>query len=163
MLAQTDCDADGMIALSESIFARQAEYYRSLQESQGPAFSEHVNATPFLRFHTDALVEATRVLERSATALQRRQLALSTQHPAVMNTRRMIGLNSILEFGQVTTASYADLAGCAQTTAFKDLAALVEVGLVRRVGRGKSSAYELTDLATSLFISSERNSGRPDE
>ncbi|MDE2745426.1 MAG: Fic family protein [Chloroflexota bacterium] len=163
MLAQTGCDADGMIALSGAIFARQAEYYTALQESQGPAFSERVNATPFLRFHTNALVEATRTLSRSATALQRRELALRALVPSMMNVRRITGLNSMLELGQVTTASYADLADCAQTTAFKDLTALIEAGLVRRVGRGKSSSYELTDLATSLLISAESNPERSGE
>lgn len=163
MLAQAGCDAEGMIALTGAIFTRQADYYKALQQSQGPVFSEHVNATPFLRFHTNALVDATRTLLSSATTLQRRELVLRAQVPAVMNVRRITGLNSMLEFGQVTTASYADLADCAQTTAFKDLTALIEAGLVRRVGRGKSSSYELTDLATSLLSSAEASPERSGE
>ena len=157
LLACAGCDADGMIALSGAIHRRRSDYYAALQASQGPVFRERVDVTAFLRFHTEAITEAIEALERTAILLHRRRVTLEAEYPELMSTRRIIALNSMFELGQLTSAGYSELADIAQTTAIKDLQVMIQAGLVERVGRGKSTSYALTESATDLFVSSERN------
>ena len=151
ILALRKSDADGMISLSSVIRGRRNEYYEALQASQGSTFSERVDVTEFVRFHTAALADAVRQLEAQATTFQRQRLTLLANFEAVINPRRTIGLISLLELGQLSSSQYAELADCAQPTAFSDLNALVEAGLAARLGRGKATRYELSGRVRALL------------
>ena len=144
VLALRKCDVDGMISLSSVIRGRRGEYYEALQASQGSTFSERVDVTDFVRFHTGVIARchpATR--SERATAFQHRRLTLLSDFEAVMNDRRVVGVNSLLELGQLSSSQYAELANCAQPTAFSDLNALTDAGVALRLGRGKATRYQI--------------------
>ncbi len=143
VLALRRCDVDGMISLSSVIRDRRGEYYEALQASQGSTFSERVDVTDFVRFHTGVIADAIRQLEARATAFQHRCLTLLSDFEAVMNDRRVVGVNSLLELGQLSSSQYAELANCAQPTAFSDLNALTDAGVALRLGRGKATRYQI--------------------
>ena len=153
LLALQDCDAGGMISLSSVIRSRRSEYYEALQASQGPTFSERVDLTDFLRFHTRIIADAIRQLEAEAMAFQRRRLSLLANFSGLINDRRLIGLNSLLQLSQISSSQYAELTDCAQPTAFSDLNALTEAGLVQRIGRGKATRYQLAPDARTMLES----------
>ena len=143
VLALRRCDVDGMISLSSVIRGRRGEYYEALQASQGSTFGERVDMTDFVRFHTGVIADAIRQLEAWATAFQHRRLTLLSDFEAVMNDRRVVGVNSLLELGQLSSSQYAELANCAQPTAFSDLNALTDAGVALRLGRGKATRYQI--------------------
>lgn len=151
ILARANSDLDGMIALSSIIRRQRDQYYEALQASQGPTFSERVDVTDFVRFHTGAIAEATRQLEARALNLQRQRLSLLTVFGGALNDRRVIGINSMIDLDQISSSDYAELVNCSQPTAFADLGRLVEHGLVARVGRGKGTRYRLTDRVLSVL------------
>ncbi len=153
VLALRKCDVDGMISLSSVIRGRRGEYYEALQASQGSTFSERVDVTDFVRFHTGVIADAIRQLEARATAFQHRRLTLLSDFEAVMNDRRVVGVNSLLELGQLSSSQYAELADCAQPTAFSDLNALTDAGVALRLGRGKATRYQVTPEVRAMLES----------
>ncbi len=153
VLAIRKSDVDGLISLSTVIRGRRSEYYEALQASQGPTFSERVDVTDFVRFHTGVIADAIRQLDARANVFQRRRLALVLNHHDLMNDRRVIGVISLLELGQLSSSQYAEVTDCAQPTAFSDLNALSERGVVLRLGRGKATRYELTPEVRTMLES----------
>lgn len=151
VLALRNSDAGGMISLSSVIRGRRNEYYQALQESQGPTFSERVDVTDFVRFHTQVIADAVRRLQAEAESFQRRRLALLATGQALMNDRRVIGLSALLELGRLSSSQYAELADCAQPTAFADLNALQDAGLVERLGAGKATRYQLASVVRTML------------
>ena len=153
ILAMNQVDVDGMISISSVIRGQRDAYYEALRASQGTAFSERVDVTAFVRFHCGVIADAIRQLEAQASAFQHRWLILRSNFDRVLNDRRVIGLNALMELGRVSSSHYAELTDCAQPTAFSDLNALAEAGLVERVGRGKATRYGLTPSIRSMLDS----------
>ncbi len=151
ILALTKRDADGMISLSSVIRGRRSEYYDALQASQGSTYSERVDVTEFVRFHTRVIADAVLQLQARAEAFQRRRLALLTGFGEMVNDRRVIGIDALLELGRLSSSQYAELADCAQPTAFSDLNALMDAGLVERTGTGKATRYQLGPAVESML------------
>jgi predicted HTH transcriptional regulator len=58
--------------------------------------------------------------------------------------RQKQAIEYVRERGKITTQGYAQLLGVSARTAHRDLTALTEKGILRRVGKGKSVHFELT-------------------
>ncbi|MCY4618284.1 MAG: Fic family protein [Chloroflexi bacterium] len=143
ILAIRQSDVDGMISPSSVMRRRRSEYFEALQNSQGTTFAEQVDVTDFVRFHTEVIADAVRQLEARANTFQQRRLALLSNFQSAINDRRVVGLNSLQEIGQLSSSQYAKITKCARPTAFTDLNTLAEASLVVRLGRGKATRYEL--------------------
>ncbi len=57
--------------------------------------------------------------------------------------RQQLGLRYVHEHGSITNRQYRDLTGAAETTAIRDLEALVERGSLRAIGKGRGRHYVL--------------------
>ena len=153
ILAQRGHHADAMLSLSSVLRERRSEYYETLQESQGSVFSERVDVTAFVRFHSAALADAVRGLEARAVVVRRCISSLTARFADLLDTRRIIGLLFLLEVGSVTTSQYAVVTDCSQPTALADLNDLSDAGLVTRSGRGRATRYELATMTRALMES----------
>jgi len=141
ILNLTGFAADGMIAVSQVFHDRLNEYYGALRESQGEDFTESVDATPFVRFHTDALVGAAVMLEEHAMRFHKRQEEIARIGKGLLNPRQVMGLMFMMSIGPLSTAHYARLTGSSQATALADLNVLVEKEIARREGAGRNTRY----------------------
>lgn len=138
-----DLSADGMLASNPTFFDRRAEYYDILREVQGPGFLEELDVTEFVRFHVNALGTAAAELEQSAIGLNKRIDELKKEMGGVLNERQCLGLAFLLDFPHLSTQTYARLVGTSRATASKDLADMVEGGLLERVGAGRNTRHRL--------------------
>ena len=150
ILHQAGANAQGMASLSTVILNRRAEYYETLAAVQGPEFQGVVDVSRFVRFHTAALLEAVTGLQRYVAALNLRREKLR-EAAVELNERQILGLLAVREFSPLSASSYADLTECSPQTARTDLAALAGASLVGRIGRGKSTRYELTEPTRELL------------
>jgi Fic family protein len=69
---------------------------------------------------------------------------------SLLNERRRLVVNRLLDGfeGKLTTMKYGNLAKCSHDTALRDIAALVERGiLVRNPEGGRSTSYSLAKVA----------------
>ncbi len=144
LLNLTGSSADGMISISQVIHRRLDDYYRVLRETQGENFSEEVDVTEFVRYHTDALSEAAAILKEKAVRFGRIRDGLASRMKNVLNDRQATGLMFMIDIGRISSSRYASLTESSQPTALADLNSLVDVGLAVKEGAGKNTRYRLS-------------------
>jgi Fic family protein len=144
ILNLTGFAADGMITLSKVLHDDLPAYYEALREAQGEDFSEEIDASPFVVYHTDALAKAAVMLEEQAISFDQMRKQLAPIAGAVLNQRQVNGLMFMATIRPISTSHYARLTGTSQATALSDLSELVERGLAVREGAGRSTRYTLS-------------------
>lgn len=155
--------ADGMISVSQALHEELPSYYAALREAQGEDFSETVDATPFIRFHTEALGHAAITLEEQAVSYSRTRDSYTKSLDGFMNERQVNGLMFMTGIGPVSTSHYARLTGSSQATALTDLTALVEKNIVERQGAGKSTRYRLSQSMKDAVEQMQATGGEASE
>ena len=151
ILNMTNRSAEGMLSISGVLLKRREEYYEALRASQGLEFTEEVDVTEFVRFHTESLATAVTELEDRARTMDTRRYLLEREYPRSLNSRRVIGLLYLFDIGPLSTSAYARFAGCSQQTALSDLNDLSDAGVVERLGRASATRYELTPAVKALI------------
>lgn len=141
----------GMLSVSGVLLDRRAEYFDALNREQGSEFREEIDITSFIRFHTEVLAEAVSRLGQRAEAFQARRNALERRYGPLMSERRIIGLLYVFELGELATSAYARFTRCSQPTALADLNELAQAGVVRRIGRARTTRYVLTEEPQALI------------
>lgn len=144
LLNLTGNSADGMISVSQVIHQRLGDYYRVLRESQGENFSEEVDVTEFVKFHTNALGEAAAVLEEKAVRFRRIRDGFATDMKGVLNDRQVAGFMFMIDIGRISSSRFARLTESSQPTALADLNSLVDQDLAVKEGAGKNTRYRLS-------------------
>lgn len=157
ILNMTNRSAEGMLSVSGVLLKRREEYYEALRASQGPEFTETVDVTAFVRFHTESLASAVTELEERARVMDMRRFVLEREYPRALNSRRVIGLLYLFDIGPLSTSAYARFAGCSQQTALSDLNALTDAAVVERLGRASATRYELTPAVKALILGAAAN------
>ena len=141
----------GMLSVSGVLLNRRSEYFDALNRDQGVEFSEDIDITGFIRFHTEVLAEAVTQLGQRADAFQARRVALERRYGQLISERRIIGLLYVFEMGKLATSAYARFTRCSQPTALTDLGELTEAGLVQRIGHARNTRYVLADEVKALI------------
>ena len=141
----------GMLSVSGVLLDRRAEYFDALNREQGSEFREEIDITAFIRFHTEVLAEAVSRLGQRAEAFQARRNALERRYGPLMSERRIVGLLYVFELGELATSAYARFTRCSQPTALADLNELAEAGIVRRIGRARTTRYVLNEEPQALI------------
>jgi Fic family protein len=151
ILNMTNRSADGMLSISGVLLKRREEYYEALRLSQGSEFTDRVDVTAFVRFHTESLATAVTELEERTKLLDARRFVLERDYRGILNSRRVIGLLYLNDVGPLSTSAYARFASCSQQTALSDLNELSDSGVVERTGRASATRYELTPTVRELL------------
>lgn len=146
LLNLTGSSAEGMISVSQVIHRRLGDYYRVLRETQGENFTEEVDVTQFVKYHTEALGEAAAVLEEKAVRFRRIRDGFATDMKGVLNERQVTGLMFMIDIGRISSSRFARLTETSQPTALADLNSLVDQGLAVKEGAGKNTRYRLSPV-----------------
>lgn len=144
ILDMRGASADGMLTVSQAIREDAGTYFRTLREVQGPEFQESLDVTPFVEFHTRALVRAAGELEARVEAVGSRvdQFARGVQEGGATLQRAMRALVFVDLIRPISSSDYARINGVSQATATADLSRLRV--LFERVGKGRNTRYRLT-------------------
>lgn len=152
-LAQSHSHAIRLYAMSESILADRAGYYRILESSQ----KSGLDITAWLEWFLRTLLNSlTRALQRIGRVLANarfwqihRGQALSPVQVKVLN-RLLDGGDRGFEHG-ISSGQYQAVAKVSKATATRHLADLLEKGCLRRLpGDGRNTRYEINQPAQSL-------------
>lgn len=141
ILDLTGWSIEGMLSVSSVLFGRRDDYYAALRTAQGDRFAEEVDATPFVRFHTDALVAAAANLEDHVVSFNKRRDEWGKGVGGALNSRQVTALMFMIDIGPMSSSTYARLTKSSQSSALADLADIVERGLAIREGGGRSTRY----------------------
>ncbi len=137
----TGWSVEGMLSISRPILDQHQNYYRVLRETQGEAFAENVDATPFVRFHTQALAQAAVYLEEKVITFNKRRDKFIRETHGFLNPRQVTGLMFMLDVGPLSSSKYAEMTKCSVSSAHSDLTSMLSGDVVVRVGGGRSTRY----------------------
>ena len=144
-LAQDDKQRTRYYSLSSQIMTDRESYYDILERTQKGS----CDVTGWLVWFLECF---TRAIERSED-IMRGSLAKAEfwrEHGYhKMNDRQKKVINRLLDAGPegfeggMTTQKYASMTHCCRATAFRELDYLMELGILKRIGQGRSVRYEL--------------------
>jgi Fic family protein len=144
-LARSEHSSRRFYSMSAQIKQEQKEYYGILESTQKGTMDVTVWMLWFLdclgRAIDGAHVTLKAVLDKAQFWDRIREASLNDRQRAVIN-RLMDGFE-----GKLTSTKYAKLTECSQDTAYRDILALVERGiLVQNPEGGRSTSYSLAPL-----------------
>ncbi|MGY3041388.1 Fic family protein [Rhodanobacter sp. TND4EL1] len=150
-LAQTEHQAIRLHAMSASILADRAGYYRVLESSQKAGLEITAWLQWFLRTLLNSLQEA---LQRIDRVLAKTRFWQQHQHHGLLPEQVKL-LNRLLDGGErgfehgISAGKYQALAKISKATATRHLADLLDKGCLERLpGGGRSTRYQIISDAT---------------
>ena len=146
VLARADATHQRFYSLSAQIQKERKGYYAILEQTQKGG----MDITPWLQWFLSCMEHALGGAETTLEAVLVKARFWERFSTATMNPRQTALVNRLLDGfeGKMTTSKWAKIAKCSQDTAYRDILALVEMGaLIRSEGGGRSSGYEIANLA----------------
>lgn len=135
-----------LISLETHLSGIRDSYFTAIERSLGNRFALGYDATSWLEFFTQALnVEA----ERLVGELVEWHRMMDEYHRHIIvefggkgsNLRLWDGIAFALQTGQITRADYIEISGVSPVTASRDLAFLVESGILVSEGKTRTRVY----------------------
>jgi len=154
-LAQAQSQVIRFHAMSASILADRAGYYRVLEASQ----KNGLDITAWLQWFLHTLHDSlTRALHRIDRVLAKARF-WQTHREQTLSTEQVKVLNRLLDVGErgfeqgLTARHYQAIAKVSKPTATRHIADLLEKGCIRRLpGGGRSTRYEINAPAPGISL-----------
>jgi len=161
-LAQAQPQAIRFHALSASILADRAGYYRSLETTQRGGMDITSWLRWFLATLHDSLVQALHRIDRVLAKARFWQV----HHGQALSAEQVKVLNRLLDGGErgfehgIKAAQYQAVAKVSKATATRHLSDLVEKGCLRRLpGGGRSTRYAINTPVRGIALPTRTSSG----
>ena len=141
-LARGDGAPERYYSMSSQLEAERKHYYAELESAQ----RGDLDITRWLMWFTGCLDRALDSAETLLGAVLSKARVWQKINERPVNDRQRHVINRLLDGfeGLLTTSKYAKLAKCSQDSALRDIADLVDRGiLVQNDGRGRSTSYSL--------------------
>jgi Fic family protein len=148
-LARSEQCTQRFYSMSAQIRQERAAYYEILEKTQ----TGTMNVTPWLVWFLGCLGRAIAGSQTVLGAVLSKARFWEATADFTPNERQRGVLNRLLDGfdGKITTMKWAKLAKCSHDTALRDIAALVERGmLVRNPEGGRSTSYALATISKPL-------------
>ena len=143
-LARAEGSPQRFYSMSSQIRNERADYYRILETVQRGG----VNVTPWLQWFIDCMGRSIAGSESGLSTVLSRARFWESHSAQEFNPRQRKTVNLLLEgiVDALTSSRWARINNCSQDTAQRDIAALVELGLlVRSREGGRSTSYRLVN------------------
>ncbi len=141
-LARSENSPQRFYSMSAQIRQERADYYRILEQTQHGT----LDITPWMEWFLACLGRAIEGAQNALGSILAKARFWERLQSVPLNDRQRLALNRLLDGfqGPLTTSKYAALAKCSQDTAHRDIAALIERGvLVQNPKGGRSTSYAL--------------------
>lgn len=142
MLARSERTSQRFYSMSAQIRLERTEYYRILEETQKGT----LDITDYLSWFLACLDRALDRVEESLHEILQKARFWEAHREDALNDRQKLLLNKLLDGfeGKLTSSKWAKIAKCSQDTAQRDIAALVERGILQKeAAGGRSTSYDL--------------------
>ena len=146
-LARSERSSQRFYSMSAQIRQESAAYYEILERTQKGT----LDVTPWMNWFLSCLGRAIEGAQTTLGTVFAKARFWEAVGGFPINERQRMVLNRLLDGfeGKLTTKKWAKLAKCSHDTALRDIAALVERGiLVRNPEGGRSTSYALANIST---------------
>ena len=141
-LARSEQSSQRFYSMSAQIRQERADYYDVLERTQKAT----MDITPWMDWFLQCLGRAIDGAEATLGTVLSKARFWETFGDSLLNERQRLVVNRLLDGfeGKLSTMKYGKLAKCSHDTALRDIATLVERGiLVRNPEGGRSTSYSL--------------------
>jgi Fic family protein len=141
-LARSEGSSQRFYSMSAQIRTERSAYYDQLEQTQ----KGETDVTEWVLWFLACLDRAIRGSDSVLAAVVAKAQFWERAAPMPLNERQIKVLNRLLDSfeGNMTTSKWATIAKCSQDSASRDIAALIELGLMRKgEAGGRSTSYEL--------------------
>jgi Fic family protein len=145
-LARSEQSPQRFYSMSAQIQQERNNYYDMLERTQ----RDSLDITPWLVWFLGCLERAIIGAGGTLTLVMRKAEFWKTYAGVPLNERQIKVLNRLLDGfdGKLTSSKWATLAKCSQDTAIRDIAALLDLEILKKApAGGRSTNYELADLS----------------
>jgi Fic family protein len=145
-LARSERSSQRFYSMSAQIRQEGAAYYEILERTQ----SGSLDITPWMDWFLGCLGRAIEGAQATLGTVLSKARFWEAVGDFPINERQRLVLNRLLDGfeGKLTTSKWAKLAKCSHDTALRDIAALVDCGiLVRNPEGGRSTSYALGNIS----------------
>jgi Fic family protein len=152
VLARSENSPQRFYSMSAQIRQERSDYYNMLEQTQKGT----LDITPWMGWFLGCLARAIEGAQITLGAVLAKARFWESISSVAVNERQRLVLNRLLDGfeGKLTSSKYAKLAKCSQDTASRDIASLVERGvLVRNPQGGRSTSYALARIAPDAGFS----------
>ena len=142
VLARSENSPQRFYSMSAQIRLERNAYYSILEETQKGT----LDITPWVEWFLGCLGRAIDGAQTTLGTVLAKARFWESIASVTLNERQRLVVNRLLDGfeGKLTSSKYAKLVKCSQDTATRDIASLVEPGvLVRNPGGGRSTSYSL--------------------
>ncbi len=146
-LARSEQSPQRFYSMSAQIRQERNDYYGILERTQKGS----TDVTLWMEWFLGCLGRAIDGAQEALRAVLDKARFWERTRDLPLNDRQRLVLNRMLDSfeGKLTTSKYAALAKCSQDTAYRDILALVEHGLMKQnPERGRSASYSLNSIAS---------------
>jgi Fic family protein len=131
-----------LLSLEKLMSTFKEDYFTAIERALGSRFDPGYDATPWLRFFLRHLMAHTISLTQSLTGWHRQMRAIyDTLEGTDLNHRQADGLTYAAHTGKITRADYMEITQASPVTASRDLARLVQKGLLNAIGKTRGRVY----------------------
>jgi len=144
-LARSEGNPQRFYSMSTQIQQERQAYYDILEQTQ----RDGLDVTPWMEWFLGCLGRSIDGAETILGAVLVKARFWTSTRGMPLNERQTLVINRLLDGlqGKLTTSKYAKLTKCSQDTALRDIALLVERGILIRGPRGgRSTSYELAKV-----------------
>ena len=145
VLARSENSPQRFYSMSAQIRQERSDYYNILEQIQKGT----LDITPWMGWFLGCLARAIEGAHITLGAVLAKARLWESMSGVPVNERQRLVLNRLVDGveGKLTSSKYARLAKCSQDTASRDIASLVERGvLVRNPQGGRSTSYALARI-----------------
>jgi len=139
LLARNEKSANRFYSMSSQIKKERKAYYNALKITQ----SDSIDITPWLKWFLLNLEKAIDASEDLLEGVFKKVDFWKKNQNTILNERQIKILNKLFDGfeGNLTTSKWAKLCKCSQDTATRDIADLVQKGILKRIGSGPATKY----------------------
>ncbi|OJW53302.1 MAG: cell filamentation protein Fic [Alphaproteobacteria bacterium 41-28] len=144
-LAQSEKSPQRFYSLSSQIRSERSNYYKMLERTQKGS----LDVTSWMKWFLSCLERAIQGAEGTLESVLLKARFWEKLSSSSLNARQRKILNLMLDGfeGKLTTSKWAKLTKCSQDTAYRDILALVDQGILKvNPGGGRSTSYSLGEF-----------------
>ncbi len=131
-----------LLNLEQFLYGIRRDYVPAIEQTLGDHFEPSYDATPWLQFFSNAVfAEAVRLTDDLTKWHQQIQELYRTLEPLNINHRQTEGIAYASRVGRMTRADYMEITNASPLTASRDLAKLVDLGVLVPKGKTRGRVY----------------------
>ena len=144
--------AEELVSLETYYGQDNQAYYNSLSTALGPHYSPPRDVTPWVEYHVQAhAVQSQAAVRRFQTAVDELSGMDLLLDPFDLTPDQLVGAMMACHLGSITNREYRQATDRSAQGAIADFNALIEKGLLARVGGGRSTAYVPSERLQEIY------------